>query len=292
MLQLPHHGSLQKKGLEQPEELTLRLLHSTDGYGAHYEEDVLEHFLWWLLNDAPCLEALSLRQDTSLYYSLAVAGLDRLKHLEMQNIRYQDVVCLAKARLPVLETLCINGKDPNDAGADSIDMARYGCLRRLALKTITLPRVIRQSNCQLICNLDILCCDNDSAKWGLVKSMLSSTEQVELFSSTSHYESSPGLARGVCGMFASLPCMQILKVSGEVLSDTSLLATCMPVGGLPMQSLRVFVLHAFTIKCRTPAGFPNLEELVVKAEQELLLDFEDYKTAFSTLRTFYAFGSL
>ena len=118
-------SNLKKKPLTSLRCLILRLLHSPDGCfwpRAHYEEDVLEDYLWWLLANMPCLEALCLRLDTSLYYSLANVGLDRLKHLELQTIRHLDVVCLEKTRLPVLETLCINGQNPFYRPKESIDM--------------------------------------------------------------------------------------------------------------------------------------------------------------------------
>ncbi len=91
--------------------------------------------------------------------------------------------------------------------------------------------------------------------------MLNSAEHVELCSTDSYSGRFLGWNQDMCGMFASLPCMRVLTVSGEALKDTSLLARCMPVSRLPMQSLRVLVLHADRIKCRIPVGFPNLKEL-------------------------------
>ena len=269
--------------------LTLQLSHSNKGNPSTYvEERVLEHFLWWMLANAPALEALSLRQDEVSCFSFLDVSLDRLKHLELHAIEtlQLDGNCQTKTELPVLETLCIDGPNSRYQEVEEIDMARCGCLRQLALKNIRLPRVIRRSSCQPSCHLDILCCNNASTK-----SMLKSAQQVELCSKNSYSGSAPSLAQGVRGMSASLPCVRVLKVSGEALKDTSLLARCMPVSRLPVQSLRVLVLHADTIKCRIPVGFPNLKELIVKAKHELVLDFEDPGTSFCTLQTFYAFGA-
>ena len=275
-----------KKPLNNLRCLTLRLLHSPDGYHcprAHYEEDILEHFLWWLLADVPCLEALCLRRDTSLYYSLAVVGLDCLKHLELQTIRPLDVVCLAKTRLLVLETLCINGRNPTYSAVGSIDVAGYECLRQLALRNITLPHVIRRSSCQLNCHMNIMCSSNESADWGLVNYMLNSAEQVELYSKNS-------CSFGVDGMFACMPRTQVLTMSGQVLKQLFLLTRCITKSGLPVEGLRVLVLHADNIHCWIPAGFPNLEELVVKAKENLKLSFVDPVRTFSILKSFHAFG--
>ena len=224
-------------------------------------------------------------------FSLAAVGLVRLKHLELQPISLLDVDYFLKNELPVLETLCINGQNQNNYEVEtfkfrSLDVVRCGCLRQLSLKNITLLRVIRRSSCQLSCYIDIMCSNNKSAN-----SMLNSAEHVELCSTDSYSGRFLGWNQDMCGMFASLPCMRVLTVSGEALKDTSLLARCMPVSRLPMQSLRVLVLHADRIKCRIPGGFPNLKELYVNAKQELLLDFEDPESTFSTLQTFYAFGA-
>ena len=240
--------------------LTLRLLHTIDGQrSAHHEQAILKGFSRWLLAEAPCLEALSFRQDALIFSSLAVGGLDRLKHLELRTIRPSDTGCLTKRGLPVLETLCINGLDKDYMAIENIDVERCGCLRELAMKNIIVPHVVRRPNCKLNCHMNIMCCDNGSPEWASVKSMLSSTEQVELYSNNR-------CSFDGYGMFASLPRMQVLKVSGYLSYQHSLLKGCMPRSGLPVESLRVLILHGGDyVPCEIPARFPNLEELFIRA---------------------------
>ena len=264
--------------------LTLRLLHTIDRQrSVRYEQAILDNFSSWLLAKAPCLEALSFRQDAFIFFSLAVSGLDRLKHLELRTIRPSDMGCLTEIELPVLETLCINGINTKYWAVQNIDLAKYGCLRQLAMKNIIVPHVIRLSDCKLNCHMNVMCVNNRSLHRTLVKSMLSSAEQVELYSKNR-------CSFDGCGMFASLPRMQVLKVSGKALSQFSLLTGCMPKSGLPVESLRVLILHGGYVTCRIPVGFPNLEELIVRARGYLSLDFEDPKTTFNTLKNFYAYG--
>ena len=162
-------------------------------------------------------------------------------------------------------------------------MACCGRLRQLAMKNIVLLHVIQRFDCKLNCHINIMCGDNKSPDRTLVKSMLNSAEQIGL------YSKNRGSFDG-CGMFASLPGMQVLKVSGKVLSQFSVLTRCMPKSGLPVESLRVLILHGGLVTCRIPAGFPHLEELFVKARGHLSLDFEDPKTTFNILKSFYAYG--
>ena len=131
--------------------------------------------------------------------------------------------------------------------------------------------------------MNIMCINSEIVAWDWVKSMLNSAEEVELYSKDSY-------SSGVDGMFASLPRVQILTMSGQVLKQLFLLTRCMPKSGLPVESLRVLALHADEIHCWIPAGFPKLQELVIKAKKDLQLSFQDPLKTFSTLKTFYAFG--
>ena len=257
--------------------LTIRLDDSNDGGQA------LEVFSEWLLQElqeSPRLESLNLCQDS--YFSIAAINLDHLKHLELQAFRHVNVAHFA-AQLPVLQTLCIDGfHEHTDVG--EIDLADCCHLRQLALKYTLMRRLIRRLSCQLSSYLDFSYC-NFATIWNSnTKAILRSAEHIGLHCNDSFPP------QNACGIFAFLPGMQALTMSGRVMRDVFLLARCMPVGGLPVGNLRVLTMHADSMRCWIPAGFPNLEELVIIARQDLLVAFDDQEATFSTLKMFYAFG--
>ena len=235
----------------------------------------------WLLQQSPGLESLTLCQDS--YFSIGSIKLDCLKHLELQAFRVVDVSAHIVTQLPVLETLCLDGFHEYTSVSE-IDLAECCHLRRLALKNTVMQRLIRRLSCQLSCHMSFLC-RNYRALWSPnMKAILRSAEHIGLYCG----DSFPSQA--ACGIFAHLPCMQALTMSGQIMRDIFLLVRCMPVGGLPVRNLRILTMHADSMRCWIPGGFPNLEELVIIAKEDLLLAFDDQEATFSTLKTFYAFG--
>lgn len=255
--------------------LTTRFFNPINGSQA------LELFLEWLLEQIPGLVTLSLYQDANLRF--ATMKLDHLKHLELQGFKSVNVGAHILTQLPALETLCIDGFHGCTV-INEVDVSESCHLRQLAFKNILMHRLIRRLSCHLSCRMNFLCHDFESLWSSNMMAILRSAEHIGLYCG----DSFPSQA--ALGIFGYLPCVQVLTMSGQVIEDIVLLARCMPAGGLPVKNLRVLAMHAVKLKCYIPAGFPNLEELVVIAKQDLLLGFSNQEATFSTLKTFYAFG--
>ena len=252
-------------------------------HGLCAESQALDAFLGWLLEQASGLEAMSLCRDSA--FCLLGTRMGCLKHLELQSFRSVDLSPLSLAQMPILETLCINGVDKQTT-AFTVDVTACSHLRQLALKRTVVQRLVRRPSCRLSCHTDFMCAHHQSDVWtSHMRTVLNSAEHIELYCSDGAFSPS---ARGI---FASLPDVKVLTMSGQGLDNETLLPKCMPMDGLQVERLRILRLNADAIKCCIPAGLLNLEELFVMAKQELLLKFEDLGVTFRTLKLFYAFGN-
>ncbi len=250
-------------------------LFSPAGAGA-----AVEIFLKWLLERIPGLETLTVQQEAD--FSFAAIQLAHLKHLELYAFRMVDVRDLIATQLPVLETLCMDGY-PNYTIVRGVDVSECRHLRRLAFKDTLVQRLIRQLSSRLSCRLNILGRDH-MAVWNPdMQAILKTAEDIRLRCG----DFFP--CQAVQGIFAHLPSMRSLTMSGQGLRDAYLLGKCMPACGLHM-CLRVLAMHADKMRCYIPAGLPNLEELYVMAKQDLVLGFAAQDIIFSSLKKFYAFG--
>ena len=113
------------------------------------------------------------------------------------------------------------------------------------------------------------------------------------------------------GLFESLSCMELLTLSWPIALQPeaegqdddywriedgfsegaeSLLLRCMPSNGLPVQHLECVVISGHNIRCVIPAKLPDLEELVISAEGQLQLFFEDVEATAAGLNKFHVFG--
>ncbi len=220
------------------------------------ESQVLDAFLGWLLEQSPGLEAMSLCRDSA--FSLLGTKLCHLKHLELQSFSTVDLSPLSLAQMPILETLCIDGMH-NHTTVSAMDVTKCSHLKQLALKRTIVQRLIRPHRCRLSCHTAFMAADHQTDVWTPhMKTVLNSAEHIEL------YCSDGGLSLPARGIVKSLPDVKVLTMSGQVLSDDSLLAKCMPDSGVPiMENLRKLTMHADTLQCCIPAGFAKLEELVV-----------------------------
>ena len=251
--------------------------------GPSASSQALDAFFKWLLKQTLGLEAMSLCRDSE--FSSLGTRLGKLKHLELRSFKVVHLSSLSLAQMPVLETLCIDGSDKHTAVA-AIDAVVCSHLRQLALKRTIVQRLTRQPSCQLSCVTNFMTAHYQTEVWtSHMKTVLNSAEHIELSDGDGE------ISQSAHGTPAALPDMKALAMSGRVIDDETLLPKCMPVDGVPMQNLRVLAMHADTIKCCIPAGLPNLRELIVMAEQGLLLRFEDLEGTFMTLKMFYAFGT-
>lgn len=268
-----------------------------------HKHPLLEVFLYWLVQHAPGLGAISLRQ-----HRIHAANISHqhLRHLQVKGSAFPSASFHIAAQMPLLETLHIEGPGVGVV-IDEINASRCEHLRLLVVRKASVQKLLSDSGCRvgislrdIWYDLSVLWADPISSLLGSAHHLDPDPSDGELFASeTTH------------GFFEMLPCMDVLTLSwlGNVhsrsyrapedfdalaaqlsLAPELLLTSLMPASGQPLWNLKVIVIETSTMRGCIPAKLPNLEKIVVMAHRLLQLTFEDPVATASALKKLYFFG--
>lgn len=263
------------------------------------DQTAIATFQEWLLQHVPRLEALSIWLPR---LRLADLSFQHLRHCHLRSHSFDSLSFRAAEHLPALESLSLEA--PAVASIDELGMAGCKHLRLLAVQKVEVRELSLDPTCRFRCLLGDLTAD--PAFWsGPMRGPLAAADQISLYCEENFVEHTHGL-------FGNLPCMEMLKLSWPVCLATGLnedeeeeivlvedgfsegaellLMNCMPVEGQPLQNLKSIIISGWNIRTTIPSGLPCLEELVILAERQLVLSFQDTQAAAASLEKLYLFG--